>query len=333
MELPVLRIGLLGFERAEAALAAVQITSAAVPSSSWQVVPFEDADLWLINSLRVSLAQQRGLHIANPDAPHSPLTIYPHQTSRPIAFTQPLPSDLDAVLSIDLGNGYQCASGLGEFANALAQLCAHFALGEQVASRQSNLRKGTYHLQFDSRLVAVVDLKSWQVALLPGARALDLALASWRHRPDNLVHMPSGFEVHSLERLMWVFASRTKSPRLPDSYLTELIHLRQLSTLPQSWLHQDHMSLIGLLSQNPHLLGNLSKLARLPLSRLEACLAALYYSGTITTDPRQIIVGDRRVHSGYVDLPTAAHGAIEQEHSAGQSVFDTHSFAPVSIHN
>jgi hypothetical protein len=263
MELPLLRIGLLGFSSADAQLATAQILSATVARSRWEVVPFEDADLWLIHSPSVTMgtrtSEGHGLHIANPDAPHSPLTIYPHQTSRPVAFTEPLPASIDAVLSIELDNGYQCASRLNDFANALPQLCNHFALGEQIASRQSNLHKGIYHLHFEGKHVAVVDFEAWQVGLLPAARTIDVALASWRHRPGESAHMPLGFEVFALERLMWVYASRSSAPRLPLSYQSELIFLRRLSVLPQSWLHQDHMTLISLLSQQPMLLGTLSQ--------------------------------------------------------------------------
>jgi hypothetical protein len=340
MELPLLRIGLLGFSRTDANLASAQILSAPVARSRWEVVPFEDADLWLINSSSVRMGAQtsedHGLHIANPDAPHSPLTIYPHQTSRPVAFTEPLPANMEVVLSIELSNSYQCASRLNDFASTLPQLCNHFALGEQVASRQSNLHKGIYHLHFEGRQVATVDFEGWQVGVLPAARAIDLALASWRHRPGETAHMPQSFEVFALERLMWVYASRSKAPHLPASYQSELIYLRRLSVLPQSWLHQDHMALISLLSQQPMYLGTLSQQARLPLERLQACLAALYYSGTITTDTRQILVNDlradQRVNSGFIELPLgqAQHG--NQEHASGQSVFETHSFAPSSAH-
>jgi hypothetical protein len=340
MELPLLRIGLLGFSRVDANLATAQILSAAVARSRWEVVPFEDADLWLIHSPSVSMgartSEGHGLHIANPDAPHSPLTIYPHQTSRPVAFTEPLPASIDAVLSIELDNGYQCASRLNDFANALPQVCNHFALGEQIASRQSNLHKGIYHLHFEGKQVAAVDFEGWQVGLLPAARTIDLALASWRHRPGETAHMPQGFEVFALERLMWVYASRSKAPLLPASYQSEPIYLRRLSVLPQSWLHQDHMAIISLLSQQPMYLGTLSQQARLSLERLQACLAALYYSGTITTDTRQILVNDlradQRVNSGFIDLPLGDSQPGSLEHASGQSVFDTHSFASVSAH-
>lgn len=330
MELPLLRMGLLGFSRKDALTATAHVLSAAASQSRWEVSPFEDADLWLINSPSVSTTSNRGLLIANPDAPHSPLTIYPQQTSRPVAFTEPLPEAIDAVLSIELGNGYQCASRLNDFAATLPRLLTHFALGEQVASRQSNLHKGTYHLHFEGRLVAVVDFTGWRAGLLPEAKAIDLALASWRYRPQEASAMPHDFEVLALERLMWVYASRTKNAPLPDAYTCEPIYLRRLSVLPQSWLHQDHMNLISMLSQQPMHLGPLAQQTRLPTERLEACLAALYYSGTITVDPSQIVRGDQRIHSGYVELPLGEGESDHSEHASGQSVFNTHSFAPAS---
>ena len=137
---------------------------------------------------------------------------------------------------------------------------------------------------------------------------------------------------------MWAYASRTLKAQLPSSYNTELIYLRRLSVLPQSWLHQDHMNLIGLLSRQPMPLAELSRYTLLPVERLAACLAALYYIGTVTTDPRQILHGDKRIRSSFAALAASATADAEGELSASdfdqissQSVFDTHSFAPASV--
>jgi hypothetical protein len=334
MELPLLRLGLLGFSRAKANLATARVSAATSGRvrlrARWEIVPFDEADIWLIDSQSVSLGDDRGLGIVNPDAPDAPFTIYPHQSSRPVAFTQPLPGDIDAVLSIGLDDAYDCAQGLNAFSDALSELCRHFALGEQVASRQSGLVKETYHLHFEGRMVGMVDLAHWQVGLSPDAGPMELALASWRHRPNESQRFPQGFEVLSLERLMWVFASRTHSPSLPTSYLSSRIHLRRLSVLPQGWLHDDHMNLIGRLSQQPCTMATLARLTQLPYKRLNACLAALYYSGTITTDMRQIVRGDKRIHSMYSDADQAepSSGHSEHERPSVQSVFDTRSFVP-----
>jgi hypothetical protein len=158
---------------------------------------------------------------------------------------------------------------------------------------------------------------------------MELALASWRHRPNESQRFLQGFEVLSLERLMWVYASRTQNPSLPAAYLSSRIHLRRLSVLPQGWLHDDHMNLIGRLSQQPCTMATLARLTQLPYKRLNACLAALYYSGTITTNVRQIVRGDKRIHSMYGEpvLAEPSAGDSDQERASGQSVFDTHSFA------
>jgi hypothetical protein len=334
MELPLLRLGLLGFSREKAILAAARVlecmAARARVRARWEIVPFEQADIWLLDSHSVSVGDDRGLRILNPDAPDAPLTIYPHQSSRPVAFTQPLPSDIDAVLSVALDDAYDCAQGLNTFSDALSKLCCHFALGEQVGSRQSGLIDNTYHLHFEGRLVGMVDLAHWQVGLSPDSAPMDLALASWRHRPNESQRFPQGFEVLSLERLMWVYASRTQNPTLPANYLSSRIYLRRLSVLPQGWLHDDHMSLISRLSQQPCTMAMLARFTQLPYKRLSACLAALYYSGTITTDPRQIMHGDKRIPSRYEEHgqvePSSSHS--EHERVSGQSVFDTHSFSP-----
>ncbi len=335
MELPLLRLGLLGFDRASASLATARILAATQPFARWDIVPFEDADLWLIHSPSVSLNDNHGLRIRNADTPDAPLTIYPQQSSRPLAFTQPLPAKVDAPLSVALNDAYDWAQSLNAFNDILNKLCCHFALGEQVASRQSGLVDNTYHLHFEGRLVAMVDLAHWQAGLLPSARPKDLALASWRHRPNEAQTFPQGFEVLSLERLMWVYASRTQNPVLPAAYQTSPIHLRRLSVLPQGWLHDDHMSLIGRLHQQPCTMAMLARLTLLPFKRLNACLAALYYSGTITVDPRQIVQGDKRLRSRHAE-PGQPESPEHSSHSVlavdkrppSQSVFETHSFEP-----
>jgi hypothetical protein len=329
MEQPLLRLGLLGFDQDQAIQATLKVQAAASANSRWQVVTFEDADMWLLHSSRVTMGAGT-LNIGNPAAPDSPMTIDPSQVSRPVAFTQPLPSTIDAKLSINLEDAYECATALNQFANVLVRLCTFFALGEQVASRQSGLERGIYQLHFESKLVAVVDLSLWQVGMLPDASPLELALASWRHRPYETNYLPVGFKGIALDKLMWVYASRTQTERLPASYRTEPIHLRRLSVVPQSWLHQDHMNVIGLISQQPCLMRTLAQRTQLSDQRLASCLTALYYSGTITTDARQILRGDTRIHSGYAELSEADKAAYTDTagDSKGLSVFDTHDFTP-----
>ncbi len=319
MEVPLLRLGLLGFDNHQAQRATVRIASAVSNHARWEVAPFEDADMWLINSPSASTVEQRGLRISQAGDAASALTIYPHQTSRPVAFTQPLPLAIDAVLSIDLEDMYQSVHDLNKFATALPSLCAHFALGEQVASRQSNLEASTYHLSFEGRLIAVVDLASWRISVQPKAKPIELSLASWRHRPNDNAQAPAGFEVLAMERLMWVFASRTHTPRLPEAYQTSIIYLRRLSTLPQSWLHRDHMNLISYLNKQAHTLASLQQVTQLSAERLLACLSALYYSGTITVHPAQVQRNDRHVAPS---LPPATDDS--KGFSASSSIFDTY---------
>ncbi len=329
MEQPLLRLGLLGFDQDEAIQATLKVQAAASANSRWQVVTFEDADMWLLQSSRVTMGSGT-LNIGNPAAPGSPMMIDPSQVSRPVAFTQPLPAAIDAKLSINLEDAYECATALNQFARVLVRLCTFFALGEQVASRQSGLERGIYQLHFESKLVAVVDLSLWQVGMLPDATPLELALASWRHRPYETNYLPAGFKGIALDKLMWVYASRTQTERLPPSYRTEPIHLRRLSVLPQSWLHQDHMNVIGLISQQPCLMSTLAQRTQLSDKRLASCLTALYYSGTVTTDPRQVQRGDSRIHSGYMELSEEDKAAYTNTagDSKGMSVFDTHQFEP-----
>jgi hypothetical protein len=326
MELPLLRLGLLGFSQQQADAVTRSVQTAANVGSRWEVVSFEDADMWLIDSPSVAIGANGGLYINNPHATHLPLTIYPEQSSRPVAFSQPLPADIDAVLSIDVDDPFDCAQGLKTFSQSLQSLCTHFALGEQVASRQSNLATGVYHLQFEGRQVATVDLSRWLVSLQPHVRPIELSLASWRHRPGEDSHFSVGSEVLSLERLMWVYASRSQVGSLPPLYLTQTIHLRRLSVLPQSWLHDDHMNLIGHLSQQPCSMAGLAKVTRLPYKRLTACLSALYYTGTITTDPRQVVRGNKRVPSVASPSEASITESGGMSLNSGQSVFDTHSF-------
>lgn len=330
MELPLLRLGLLGFDAAQTAQMQGYLQAAVTPSSQWEIVAFEDADLWLIHSSRVTRGDGGALVIANPASPQSPMTIDPRQASRPVAFTRPLPPTIDAVLSISLNDAYDCTKALNLFANAMVRLCNFFALGEQVASRQSGLVEGTYHLHFESKLVAIVDLLQWQVGLAPGVKPIELSLASWRHRPNEPRHLPVDFKAQPLERLMWVYASRTRTDRLPASYRTLPIHLRRLSVLPQSWLHHDHMNVITLVSHQPRTLEDLARLSHLPMARLCACLAALYYSGSITTDPRAVQRGDNRIHSGYAALSADDQAAYAETggHTMGMSIFDAHHFEP-----
>lgn len=288
MELPLLRLGLLGFNAQDSQLAVAQIASAVPMASRWEVVAFEDADIWLLNSRCVTAVANRGLRIQHGADEASSLMIYPQQATRPMAFTLPVTEGVNAVLSVQLDNPRDCARGLDSFALAMPRVCNHFALGEQVASRQSNLHDSTYHLSFEGRLIAVVDFAAWRVSIASEAKPIELALASWRHRPADMSIAPASFETSALERLMWVYASRTRKPTVPQAYQSSTIYLRRLSTLPQSWLHHDHMNLISYLNKQPRTLAQLQQVTQLSSERLLACVSALYYSGTITVNPAQV---------------------------------------------
>lgn len=284
MEQPVLRLGLLGFGPADKFKVAQAISLPNALWPSWELVEFEQADAWCINGAAVERLDGNKVRVRTLQVTQPVISLDPADIKRPVAFTEPMPAELDAAEIVSFKTPQLLRVGLQRFEAWLRPVRAQFALGSELIARENELKKGIYHV-IDSHgtLLAVINLINWTVALMPVARPVDFEEASWVQRPPMAADTPPGFTVVSVVQLMWTYAVRTTQDALPSRYRKDTIYLRKLPHLPPGWLQDEHLVALRALSSESGKFADLLQTTGLTQTMLAQTLAALYFAGAITT--------------------------------------------------
>lgn len=284
MEQPVLKLGLLGFSPADKqkVIDVIGVFNAGWPR--WELVDFEQADAWCINGAAVERRSGNAVRVRTLLAHQSEISLDPTDIKRPVAFTEPMAAGLEAVERVSFKNPQLLRVGLQRFEAWLRPLRAQFALGSELIAREAELKQGIYHvLDTHGKLLAVLNLIKWTVALLPIARPVDFEDASWVLRPNMAADTPPGFLSTSVVQVMWTYAVRTTRDALPARYRKDKIYLRKLPQLPLGWLQDQHLVTLRALTAGPGKFAELLQITELSDDVLSHSLAALYYAGAVTT--------------------------------------------------
>ncbi len=166
----------------------------------------------------------------------------------------------------------------------LRPLRCQYALGNGLADRQHQVKSGIWHVAAGERLLAVVDLERWRVGINPSARPVDFEFAHWDHRPLSASFVPHGYVDTALMAVMWTFASRTRADVLPKRYRSQTIYFRHSPRVPVGWMGHAHLLALSELAAKESTLLGLAERTQIPLERLAHVIAALYFSGSVTTD-------------------------------------------------
>ena len=322
MEQPLLRLGLLGFVDADKqkVLEAIAHPSAGWPS--WELVGFEHADAWCINGRNVHRLQGNAVRVNTLLAHQPSISLNPSEMSRPIAFTEPMPEGIEAAEIVNFRTPELLRIALQRFEAWLRPLRAQFALGSELVAREAELSKGVFHvLDSHGKLLALVNFINWTAAMLPIARPVDFEDAVWMHRPPGAADVPHGFLTMTVSQLMWTYAVRTTQDALPVRYRHNTMYLRRLPQLPTGWLRDEHLVVLRALSTVPGKFADLQQATELSDDALARALAALYYAGSVTTNPASAGHIDRtRTPLGdHSSLPPSS-GMLASGFSRGASV-------------
>jgi hypothetical protein len=284
MEQPVLKLGLLGFSPADKQNVIDMIGMSSAGWPRWELVDFEQADAWCVNGAAVKRRIGNTVSVRTLLAHQPEISLDPTDIKRPVAFTEPMTVGLEAVELVSFKNPQMLRVGLQRFEAWLRPLRAQFALGSELIAREAELKQGIYHvLDTHGKLLAVVNLIKWTVALLPIARPVDFEDASWVPRPNMAADTPPGFLSTSVVQVMWTYAVRTAQDALPARYRREKVYLRKLPQLPTGWLQDEHLVTLRALSAAPGKFAELLQITELSDDVLSRSLAALYYAGAVTT--------------------------------------------------
>ena len=290
-EQPVLWLGMVGFPPAERKSVEAAVARAS-GAAQWRISPFGDADGWWVNGAKCSIAEGGRLKVAPGLPTERTLRLELPEVDRPLAFAEPVvPSNLEALCVFDPASEPSIHEALARFEKWLQPVRVHFALGAMLLARDSEDRRGTYHLSHRGTLLAVVDFQQGLAATAPKVQPPDLWEAAWEKRPSAAGLPPHGFKSCTITELAWGYVRRTDRDMLPPRYRTEKIFYRHVPRVPMRQLRDSQLMLLRELSAEPGTLQSLFQRTSVPLPQLAHDLACLYYAGSVTTSPETIDQG------------------------------------------
>jgi hypothetical protein len=280
-----MRMGLVGFtdERQLRNLIATRNRNL-----QWERWPFMDADALWVNGAQVQ--PLRGPVVRVPAAePGKPATILNlKEIDRPIAFTLPIGNGyFTPPLAFDPHRVDQVADVLNQFEAMLLDVAVDLTLASELAARRQELASPTYHLSVQGRLVGIVSATG-DIGVAQALSPYELAHAEWAGRPAAGAEIPGHFRRTTMAQVMWNHAMRhSEEDLLPSRYRSGIFYWRRMPAVPQRWVREEHLMLISVLSTGPQTIASLMDATGLSEPVIAQALAALYYGGSITTDPRR----------------------------------------------
>lgn len=284
-EQPVLWLGLAGFPPAERKALEASIARAS-GVARWRTCPFGDADGWWVNGPKCSVIDGDRLKVAPGLPTEHTLRLQLSEINRPLGFAQPLaPSNLEVLCVFDATSEESVRGALAQFEKWLMPVRTRFVLGALLMQRDSEQRRGTFHLSYRGTLLTVLDFEQGTAAVSPRAHPPDLWEATWERRPAGAGTTPKGFASCTITQLAWGYVRRTDRDMLPQRYRTEMIYYRHVPRVPMRWLRDSQLLLLREVSAEPGTLQSLQDRTSLPAEQIAHDLACLYYAGSVTTTP------------------------------------------------
>lgn len=315
MSVPVMRMGLVGFAD-ETQLRNLFATRNR--NLHWERWPAIEADALWINGEDAQPMRGHMVRIpaAQPGLPATVLNL--KEIDRPTAFTLPIRNGyFTPPLAFDPRRADQVGDVLSQFEADLADTAVDLTLAAEIAARRHQLASPSYHLNVGGRLVCVFSVTG-EVGLAQNLSPYELEQAEWAGRPPAGALVPGPFRRTTMSHLMWRYVTRNVDDLLPSRYRSGLIYWRRMPTVPAKWVREEHMMLISLLSGGPHTLRNLAGRSGLAEAAVSQALAALYFGGSLTTDPRK--AGPTRTGGskppGEDEWPSSMTSSFAQTHTA-----------------
>lgn len=316
-EQPVLWLGMSGFAPAQRQALETSVGRAG-GLAQWRVCAFGDADGWWVNGAKCSITDDGRLKIAPGLPTEHTLRLELKEINRPLAFAKPIaPANLEVLCVFDPASDDSVHGALTQFEKWLLPVRARFALGAMLLERDSDERRGIYHLSHRGTLLAVLDFEQGTAALSPRAHPPDLWQASWERRPPAAGQTPKGFTSCTITQLAWGYVRRTDRDMLPERYRTEMIYYRHVPRVPMRWLRDSQLLLLRELSAEPGTLQALRERTSLPLEQAAHDLACLYYAGSVTTTPETAGVASGDSINSYGLWPESA---VQQDNRPRQDL-------------
>jgi hypothetical protein len=279
----------------------------------WERWPFMEADALWINGAHAQPLRNHMVRIPSVDPAKKATVLNLKEMDRPAAFTLPLGNGyLNAPVTFDPHKVDEVADVLNRFEAALLPTAVDLTLAAEIANRRHDLVAPIYHLSQHGHLAAIVNVTG-DIALDPHIPPFHLAQAEWAGRPEGAAEAPSHFRHTSIPLVMWQYAMRSAGDLLPSRYRHGTIHYRRMPLVPTRMVREEHLMLISELSTGPQTVGSLVAATGLSEAAVTQALAALYFGGSLTTDPRKAgptrPAKPRRAEEGWPSSMTSAYSA------------------------
>ena len=316
LELPVFRLGLAGFSAQQEEQLTDVLASAAPGAMVWEPGQMANCDAWWVNGAQV---QWLGAETVNVPAGHAAgraLQFRLPDVERPVAFSLPVAcAEFQPAYSFQATSRRSMNAVLEKFEAWLSPLAAQFCLASHIVEHETALGSGTFHVHLNSTLLAVVNMPG-EIAVLPSASPADFEEAVWSRRPAG-IDIPDNFVRTTVSQLMWQYAVRTQRDVLPRHYRTGVLYYRRPPRVPQGAVLDSHLLLMRELAGAPASFEMLRERCGLDAKQLARDLAALYFVGSITSNPKRAAINQRPRR---LDEPESAHGPHSSLPSALDSV-------------
>jgi hypothetical protein len=286
IELPILRLGLAGFSNEQQVLLGAALARAAAPTLAWEIDKLPQADAWWINGARAQLLPEATLRVSPASPTERSLQLHLPDIDRPVAFSTPLAcAELAPAHTFDPASAASIRAVLEKFEAWLSPLCAQFTLASHIVEQQATLGNGSFGVEANGRLLAIVNMRG-DIGVLPGVSPTEFENAEWRRRPAS-AGIPEQFARTDLSQLMWQYCLRTQRDLLPRHYRSGLLYFRRPPKLPHRLLQDSHLLLMRELAGGPASFEALKQRCGLHPKQLARDLAALYFVGSITANPKR----------------------------------------------
>lgn len=282
MGVPVMRMGFVGFAD-EKQLRNLLMTRNR--NLLWERWPFMEADALWINGQNAQPMRGNMVRIPSAEPGKQATVMNLKEMDRPTAFTLPFSNGyFTPPLAFDPHKVEQVADVFNQFEAALLDTAVDLTLGAAIAERRHDLASPHYHLTSHNRLIANVSVTG-ELGFAPDATPHDVAEAEWAARPEAASAIPSHFRRTTIANVMWNYVMRSGGDLLPSRYRSATIHWRRLPNVPQRMVREEHLLVISALSTGPQTIASLMTATGLSDAAVSQALAALYFGGSLTTDP------------------------------------------------
>jgi len=305
IELPVFLLGFGGFSTAQQTSFGRVLQSATGPTQ-WLASELAGADAWWINGARLQMVGDRTVRVPAGSPTDRSLQLYLPDIDRPVAFSQSsaCPGFAPA-LTFDPLSQSSMNRVLEKFDASLSALTAQFCLASHIVEHQTALGTGIFDVSVNGSLIAVVDMKG-DIGVRPSVGPADLEHSIWQRRPEAL-QIPQQFVRTSLSQLIWQYAVRTQRDILPAHYRKGLLYFRRPPRLPQRMLKDSHLLLMRELAMEPMRFAALMQQTGMDEADLSRSLAALYFVGAVTANPRRAAINHRPPSAEHADSAGGPH--------------------------